>query len=77
MKPEASKQELRRLLRQVNRKSLLRSRTNPFCPTCNSTQRVIDAFANLECKLECGHRREIEAGLAKRIATLEREVSRG
>jgi hypothetical protein len=72
--PETTEQELRRLLRQVNRKSLLNSRTKLFCATCESLQQVIDAFGNYECKLACGHRREIEPGIAQRIAALEREV---
>lgn len=74
--PETSHQELRRLLRQVNRTSLLNSRTKLFCPTCKTPQLVVDAFGNFECKLACGHRREIEAGLKERIAKLEQEVNR-
>ena len=46
-----------------------------FCPVCKKTERVIDAFANLECKLACGRRREIDTGLAATIAKLEKEVS--
>lgn len=75
MKPGTSKEELRRLLQQVNRTSLLSTRSQLFCSTCGSPPRVIDAFANLECKLACGHRREIEHGIAQRIATLEKEVN--
>jgi hypothetical protein len=68
--------ELRCLQQQVNRHQLFRTRSKLFCSICESLQRVIDVFANLECKLECGHRREIEPGIATRIAKLERECDK-
>jgi len=71
---DTSKSELQRLLRQANRKHLLNLRTKLFCSACKTTQRVIDMFGNLTCKLPCGHRREIEAGIGARIKKLEREV---
>lgn len=69
------KQELRRLLRQANRKHLLNRGTRLFCSVCQKAERVIDAFGNLECKLACGHRREIEQGIAARIAKLMQECA--
>jgi hypothetical protein len=71
---ETSAGELARLRNQASRLQLLQSKTKLFCPTCKKVESVVDAFANLECKLQCGHRREIERGLAQRIAKLEHEV---
>lgn len=41
------------------RDSLLRRKTRLWCVECATTQKVVDAFSNRVCKLECGHRRPI------------------
>lgn len=72
---ERPAQELRRLRQQANRRHLLNTGAKLFCAECQRAERVVDAFATLDAKLACGHRREIEHGLAQRIAKLERECA--
>jgi hypothetical protein len=38
---------------------LLRKRTSLWCPTHQRTERVMDSFANGECRLACGCRRSV------------------
>ena len=73
MRIETSQQELARLLRQASRAYLFHTGVKLFCAQCQHVERVVDAFPNLECKLACGCRWEIEPGLAQRIAKLEQE----
>jgi hypothetical protein len=70
---ETAQHELRRCLKQVNRAALLKTQTKLFCAACQKLEIVVDVFGNYTCSLACGHRREIEHGIAERIAKLEAE----
>jgi hypothetical protein len=71
---ETAKHELRRRLKQVNRRTLLNKQTKLFCAACQKLEPVVDVFGNYTCSLACGHRREIEHNIGAQIAKLEQEI---